>query len=492
MSRSTTKVLYISGEISPFVRMTALADFMASFPQAMEDACCEARIMMPKYGVINDRKFRLHDVLRLADIEVHSREKTDLLNVKVTALPSSKIQTYFLYNEKYFKRSGLFVDASAGVDFKGSLERVVFFNTGVFETLQRLGWKPDVIHCHDWYAGLVPLLLKTLYADNPFFSDIRTVLTMHNMHRQGRYPLKSMAKLLPDQALEGLEVDDEGFVNLLATAARHADALTIPSAHRAAGVRDGKVDTYGLADSLKTELASIRGISNGLDSRQWNPSTDKLIKKKFDAERSAEKLENKKFLHEELDLDFDEAAPLLSAVVSLDPYQGCELLLNALPEIMQEDVRLVLSLYGDRDEMRRIQKLSEEYPGRLAVNTDFSDAFYHQVMASSDIFLMPAERENGAMQHFFAFCYGALPVAYSGAGAVDALVDITLSSDGSGFLFERYAPEALVEKVKEAVSLYADQEKWASLTAANMSKDTSWTDSAAAYCEVYQELCPGA
>jgi len=491
MSRSTTKVLYISGEISPFVRMTALADFMASFPQAMEDACCEARIMMPKYGVINDRKFRLHDVLRLADIEVCSREKADLLNVKVTALPSSKIQTYFLYNEKFFKRSGLFVDASPGVDFKGSLERVVFFNAGVFETLQRLGWKPDIIHCHDWYAGLVPLLLKTLYADNPFFSGIRTVLTMHNMHRQGRYPLKNLSKLLPDQVLEGLDVDDEGFVSLLETAARHADALTIPSARRAAGVRDGEADTFGLSGSLKNEFASIRGISNGLDSRQWNPSTDKLIKKKFDAERPAEKLENKKFLHDELELDFDEAVPLISAVVSLDSYQGCDLLLKALPEIMQEDVRLVLSLYGDRDEMRRIQKLAEEYTGRLAVNIDFSDAFYHQVMASSDIFLMPAERENGAMQHFFAFSYGAVPVAYSGAGAVDSLVDVTSSGDGSGFLFERYVPEALVAKITEAVELYGDQEKWVALTAANMSKDTSWTESAAAYCEVYQELCPG-
>ena len=117
MARRNIKVLYVSGEVSPFVRISALADFMASFPQAIEEEGFEARIMMPKYGTINDRKFRLHDVLRLSDIEVHLKEKIDLLNVKVTALPSSKIQTYFLYNEKYFKRNGLFTDLYSGKDF---------------------------------------------------------------------------------------------------------------------------------------------------------------------------------------------------------------------------------------------------------------------------------------------------------------------------------------------------------------------------------------
>ena len=488
MTRSTCKVLYVSGEISPFVRVSSLADFMASFPQAMEDEGCEARIMMPKYGVINDRKFRLHDVLRLSDIKVPLKDKTDLLHVKVTALPSSKIQTYFLYNEKYFKRNGLFTDMAQGDNFKGSAERVIFFNLGILETLQRLGWKPDIIHFHDWYASLVPLLLKTVYADNAFFKGIKTVLTVHNAHSQGVFPLKSFKKLLPEVMIGGLYTENDDRVNMLFTGIDHADSIATTSGRYAELISSDTEAACGVDKVLASRGNTLEGIINGLDNKQWNPSSDKLIKKKFDADRLDEKFENKKYLLEELKMSFDEETPLIGAMVNFDRFQGIELLLDALDKLMKFDVRMVVSGSGNKDIQKKLQDRAAKYDGKLGLNFEFTDAFFHQIMASADMLLMPGKLESCGMMQFFAMRYGTLPIVYGGGGIAETIDEIDAEHDGSGFAFREYSPEALAEKVGEALSVYGDRDRWARLVADNMERDMTWKASAERYNQIYLGL----
>lgn len=487
MSRSTCKVLYVSGEISPFVRVSSLADFMASFPQAMEDEGCEARIMMPKYGVINDRKFRLHDVLRLSDIKIPLKDKTDLLHVKVTALPSSKIQTYFLYNEKYFKRNGLFTDMSQGEDFKGSAERVIFFNLGILETLQRLGWKPDIVHFHDWYASLVPLLLKTVYANNGFFRGVRTVLTVHNAHRQGVFPLKSFRKLLPESMVRRLHTEDDT-VNMLFTGIEQADSVSTTSGRYAELISSDTEAAYGVDKVLALRGNHLQGITNGLDSKQWNPSTDKLIRKRFDISRLDEKLENKKYLLEGLGLSCDEEKSLIGAVIHFDRFQGIDLLLDSLEMLMELDIQLVVSGSGNKDIQKKLQSFAEKHPGRLGLNFDFSDAFFHQIIASADMLLMPGKLESCGMMQLFAMRYGAVPIVYAGGGVAETIDEIDGGKDGSGFAFHDYSPEALVGKVGEALSVYGDHDRWTKLVTDNMQRDLTWKESAGKYNRIYSGL----
>ncbi|MBC8525174.1 MAG: starch synthase [Chlorobium phaeobacteroides] len=487
MSRSTCKVLYVSGEISPFVRVSCLADFMASFPQAMEDEGCEARIMMPKYGVINDRKFRLHDVLRLSDIEVPLKDKTDLLHVKVTALPSSKIQTYFLYNEKHNKRSGLFIDMSHGDEYKGSAERAIFFNLGILETLQRLGWKPDIIHFHDWYAGLVPLLLKTVYADNAFFKDIRTFLTVHNVHRQGVFPLKSFTKLLPEDLIEGLHVED-GNVNMLFTGMKHVDTVSTTSEKYAGLISSDSAVSCGADKVLNSRGMHPQGITNGLDSKQWNPSSDKLIKKKFDIERLDEKRENKKFLLESLIMPFDEETPLIGAMIHFDRFQGIDLLIESIDRLMELDLQLVICGSGSKEVQSKLHALAKEYEGRIGLDFEFTDAGFHQLMAAVDMLLIPGKSESCGMQQFFAMRYGAVPVVNAGGGISETIVEIDARSDGSGFVFHDYTPASLVEKIGEALAVYGDQERWETLVKENMERRLTWKKSAKKYNQLYSDL----
>jgi len=486
MARRNFKVLYVSGEVSPFVRISALADFMASFPQALEEEGFEARIMMPKYGTINDRKFRLHDVLRLSDIEVNLKDKTELLHVKVTALPSSKIQTYFLYNEKYFKRNGLFTDIQSGGDQKSNAEKVIFFNVGVLETLQRLGWKPDIIHCHDWYAGMLPLLLRTVYAQNSFFSDIRTVLTIHNVYRQGVLPLKVFQKLLPEEVCNGLHREGDR-VNMLYTGVEHADLLTTTSKSYADAIVSDGNDTYGLGPIVEERKERFHGILNGIDTRQWNPSTDKLIKKRYSTDRMEGKLDNKKALLEEVGLPYTEGRPLVGVIGGFDAFQGGELLKESLDRMVGLDMQLLIFGSGEKTYEAVFRKFAEEYPEQVALMPDHADTLLHLMIAGLDILLMPGRIESCGMLQLFAMSYGTIPVAYAGGGIVETIADIS-DGTGSGFLFHEYTANAFIDKIREALDLYNDEERWQQLVLDAMGRDFAWKSSAEEYDQLYRKL----
>ncbi len=486
MARRNFKVLYVSGEGSPFIRVSSLADYMASFPQALEEEGFEARIMMPKYGIINDRKFRLHDVLRLSDIEVPLKDKTDMLHIKVTALPSSKIQTYFLYNEKYFKRYGLFSDIPLGGDHKGSAERLIFFSVGVMETLVRLGWQPDIIHCHDWHAGLVALLAKTRYAKHDFFKKVKIVQTIHNVYRQGVFPSKAFQKHLDAEVFDALEMDGAE-VNLLATGIKHADLVTTTSDRYARQIIDDPELSFGMNQALQACGDRFHGILNGMDTRQWNPSSDKLIKKRYSAEQPEMKLEDKKVLLEEVGLPFSEETPVVGVIGSFDQYQGASLVRESLAKLLELDIQLIVFGSGDKEFDQALKETAEENEGKMAFQPEFTDAFYHQMIAGLDILLMTSRIEACGMMQMFAMNYGTVPVAYAGGGIVDTIEEVS-GDKGTGFIFTDYTPEALTAKLQEALALFADRERWSALMLECMGRDFSWSTSAGQYAELYRNL----
>lgn len=208
------KVLYAAAEISPFARMTNTADLLRFLPASLQDKGYEIRILLPKYGTINDRRNRLHEVIRLSGIEVEVGDKIESMRIKVASIPNAKLQVYFLDNDTYFKRKALFTKPDSNEHYDDNDERIVFYNKGVLETVIKLGWKPDIIHCHDWPSGLIPFLVKEPYKDEELFRDTKIVYNIHHPENFGVFD-EELLDLIPiSDAVDKSELVKDGKVDL--------------------------------------------------------------------------------------------------------------------------------------------------------------------------------------------------------------------------------------------------------------------------------------
>jgi starch synthase len=230
------KVLYAAAEISPFARMTNTADLLRFLPASLQDKGYEIRILLPKYGTINDRRNRLHEVIRLSGIDVEVGDEVESMGIKVASIPNAKLQVYFLDNDTFFKRKALFTKPESKEHYDDNDRRIVFYNKGVLETVMKLGWKPDIIHCHDWPSGLIPFLVKESYKDVELFQDTRLVYNIHHP--------------------ENLGIFDEKILDL----------ISIPdSIDRAELLKDGKVDLRNLGMKFSDHVVTGNQIKDQLD-----------------------------------------------------------------------------------------------------------------------------------------------------------------------------------------------------------------------------------
>lgn len=218
------KILYAATEIAPFARMTHTADLLRFLPASLQDQGFEIRILLPKFGTINDRRNRLHEVIRLSGIEVEVGGEIETMKIKVASIPNAKLQVYFLDNDKYFKRKGMFTNPKTEKFYDDNDERLAFYNKGVLETVISLGWEPDVIHCHDWPAGLIPMLVKTIYKDEDIFKNTQIVYNLHHPENKGHFEGSNILDLLG--LPEGTDTEslvEDGSVNLLKTGLKYSD-----------------------------------------------------------------------------------------------------------------------------------------------------------------------------------------------------------------------------------------------------------------------------
>jgi starch synthase len=218
------KILYVAAEISPFARMTYTADLLRFLPASLQDKGFEIRILLPKNGSINDRRNRLHEVIRLSGIEVEVGDKKESMKIKVASIPNAKLQVYFLDNDTYFKRKGLFKKPDTDEFYEDNDERLAFYNKGVLETVMKLGWQPDIIHCHDWPAGLIPLLVRTKYKDEKIFKDTKIVYNLHHPINEGDSDSARVLELLGLPADTDIDnLTEKGKVDLLKLGLKYSD-----------------------------------------------------------------------------------------------------------------------------------------------------------------------------------------------------------------------------------------------------------------------------
>ncbi len=251
---SKLKILYVSSEINPFLCNSEVSDYVRQLPQSMQERGMEIRIMVPRFGTINERKNRLHEVVRLSGINISVGEEEKPLTIKVASIPNAKLQVYFIDNEDYFHRKSVFTDKEKNFH-QDNDERTIFFCKGVIETVKKLGWPPDVVHCNDWMTGLIPLYLKTAYRNDPMFKDAKTVFTVYNTPFEHKFngDLLSKVKMndIDDDMLQPLNSGDfEGFIKIGAT---YADSVVKASTEAATTINGALKDCEAKTDLIEAK-----------------------------------------------------------------------------------------------------------------------------------------------------------------------------------------------------------------------------------------------
>jgi len=484
-------ILFLSSEVDPFAKTGGLADVSSALPHAIKELGHEIRIMMPRYRFISERRFKLHDIIRLKEIPVPMGKDNHIGNVKSSFISNlkEKVQVYFLDNPTYFGRDGIYQSPVGKKDYKDNDERFIFFCRGTLETLKRLGWQPDIIHCNDWQTGIVPAYIRTLYSADDFFKPIKTVFTIHNMAYQGAFPPETFEKTgLPKQLFHADGVEAYGKFNFLKTALTFTDAITTVSQRYATEISTSDEYGAGLSGLLAKRKKDLHGILNGIDYNVWNPASDEFIYRKYDVKSLDAKLDNKRALLTRFNLPLKETTPVVGAISRLVPQKGFDLVLEIFDEMMKLNVQFVLLGDGEKTTERAFDAIQKRYPDRVGSFFGFDKELAHLIEAGSDLFLMPSKYEPCGLNQMYSMRYGTIPVVRATGGLDDTVEDYVGNGKGTGFKFEKYDSKELLKAIQHALKVYQQPEEWKKLMRNGMAKDFSWEHSAKLYVNLYKEL----
>jgi starch synthase len=485
-------ILFVSSEVEPFAKTGGLADVSGALPRAIKDLGHEIRIIMPKYRSVDERKFRLHEVLRLKEIEIPIGSERERGSVKSCILTNAKgkIQVYFIANESLFNRSGLYGNADSHKDYPDNDTRFIFFCRGVLETLKRLGWQPDIIHCNDWQTGLIPVYLKTLYRDDPFFLHVKTIFTIHNMAYQGSFPRSSYQKThLPEELFVPDGVEFYGNLNFLKAGLVYADVITTVSERYAQEIQSSDEFGCGLSGVLQRRKSDLVGILNGVDYSIWSPENDALIVQKYDVKNLDWKSANKMELLKRFRLEPKENVPLIGCISRLAEQKGFDLIGQIAEKFLMLDVQFVLLGSGEKKYQDLFESIQKRHPQKVGVYFGFNNELAHLIEAGSDMFLMPSRYEPCGLNQIYSLRYGTIPIVRATGGLDDTIEDYDpATGNGTGFKFHQYDAEELLKAIGRAITVFANKPAWRKIMKQAMQKDFSWEASAKKYVTLYKNV----
>jgi len=470
MKKKEIKVLMTSAEISPFVKVGGLADVVGSLPPAMKKLGMDIRLVMPKYGNIDDKKYKLERIHK--NVKVPSATTVENIDIYLGHLPNTDIPVYFIENKKHFGKKEVYWGNNA--------ERFSFFCLAVIYALSELEFKPDIIHTHDFHTALLNNLVKL--SDYIYSKNAKTLYTIHNLNYQGKSEPKVLKNAnLNRKSMESLTKDaKDGDINLMVQGIFNSDLLNTVSPTYAKEITK-KEQGGGLHRVIKMNKDKLSGILNGLDLEAFNSATDKDIVKKYSLANLEDKVKNKLALQKEMDLEVNKDVPLVAMVSRLAWQKGLELIEDNL--INNLDMQVVILGTGEKKYEDYLQKLAKKYPKKLAVKIMFSSAMAQRIYAGSDFFLMPSRFEPCGLGQMIAMRYGSLPIVRATGGLKDT-VDKSV-----GFIFKKFSARAFYLAVKRAVDVYHEEpKKFKKMQITAMKKDFSWDNSAKKYLKLYKNL----
>ena len=493
------KICMVSSEVVPFAKTGGLADVVGAlateFARLGHDVC----VLLPAYRQVDALGYQVVDYARLAVptaqglVEARIQERTGP-HSHVTG--SGRLRVLTVRHDAFFSRSALYQEA--GHDYPDNLERFAFFCRAVMELLvhfgEKDGWQADLLHVHDWQAALCAVYLRTLYQAKSALSNIRSVLTIHNLGYQGLFPAEHFSLTgLPAQLFTPAALEFYGKLNLLKGGLVFADLLTTVSPTYSEEIQTPEYGC-GLEGVISGRKDVLHGIVNGIDAEIWNPAKDPHLPTQYSLSDMSGKARSKKGLQRELKLRADKG-PLVGVIARLTGQKGIDLVIDIIPELMELDVQVVILGTGDVKYEQLVRELAERYPGRLAVRNVFDEGLAHRIEAGADMFLMPSRYEPCGLSQLYSLRYGTVPIVRKTGGLADTVVNYTPSafkgSRVTGFSFTDTSADSLLTCLLLALSIYRKKADWHRIVRAGMEQDLSWARSAEIYLRLFQELLEG-
>lgn len=467
------KILFAASEANPFVASGGLGDVIGSLPKALRIKGLVCRVVMPLYSNISDDLKKKMAYVCNFNVSLGWRNQY----CGVYQYNNDGVIFYFIDNEYYFKRDGIY-------GFYDDAERFAFFSKAVLELIQNIDYVPDILHCNDWQTAMIPVYLNVYYRYSSRYSNIKTIFTIHNIEYQGKYGLELVGDVLglPCSAIGLMQYD--GCLNMMKAAIESSDKITTVSPSYAEELKNFWYGC-GLDRELEAHSYKFCGILNGIDYDINNPQTDKSIYQNYSPENILGKKRNKKNLCLEMKISTDRQ-PVVGIVSRMVKHKGLDLVEYALEYLVRSGFKFVILGSGEYRFESFFNNMRDRYPDRIAVYIGYNKFLSKKIYAGSDMFLMPSQSEPCGLSQMIALRYGSIPIVRETGGLRDSIVDCSLGS-GNGFCFKQYNADDMNYALFRAKKIYEDKAAWESLIKHAMKCNFSWDDSATKYMFLYQD-----
>lgn len=476
------KILFVASECVPFIKTGGLADVVGSLPKYFDKDEYDVRVMLPKYKAIPEElRSQMKEITHFyMDLSWRSQY------VGIMEMVYEGITFYFIDNEYYF--SGY----KPYGDMKFDLEKFAFFCRAALSSLPVIDFRPDIIHCHDWQTGLIPVYLKDSFARGEFFQGIKTIITIHNLKFQGTWDVKTIQDItgLSSYYFSPDKLEAYGDGNYLKGGLVYADYITTVSETYAWEIKSPFYGE-GLDGLIRARENSLIGIVNGLDYAEYNPEVDPYIYKTYNSRTyRKEKVKNKIALQKELGLRVDPKIFMVGIVSRLTDQKGLDLVDYVIEEICQEDTQLVVLGTGEEKYENLFRHFAWKYGDRVSANIYYSEEKSHKVYAACDGFLMPSLFEPCGLSQLMSLRYGTIPIVRETGGLKDTVIPYNeFESTGTGFSFRNYNAHEMLNTFRYAKNIFYNKKReWNKMIDRGMSCDYSWNNSAKKYEELYDSM----
>jgi len=475
------KILFTASECVPFIKTGGLADVVGALGPVLAKEGHDVRVILPMYSAIGSKwQEQMKFVL---DFEVQLGWRRQYCGVQM--LKKDGVTYYFLDNKYYFGRP--YIYGLGGDEY----ERYGFFCRACLNVLPLLNFSPDVLHAHDWQSGMIPALLKIQYAHLPFYQNIRTMYTIHNLQYQGIFGIKEVQDVLGlgDELFTSDKLECYGCANFMKAALVYADAITTVSPSYAEEITTAY---YGerLDGLIRARHHSVYGVLNGIDIGEYNPATDPMIYAHYTADDMSGKAVNKAKLQEALGLEVNPDIPLIAMIGRLSNQKGLDLVDRVMGDIMNENVQLVVLGMGEARYTNLFSWAEQEYRGKMAARFAMDHELAHRLYAAADFFLMPSQFEPCGLSQLISLRYGTIPIVRETGGLRDTVLSYNeYTGDGNGFTFLNYNAHDMLNVIRRALDYFKNgQDVLAMLRKRGMEGDYSWTLSAKRYLDLYKKI----